>query len=121
MDELEEWDEIERRLGGIYAEDDMAGNTKQHPPWVTTLVVSLVVATFTVVSNWWFGDGRQIARVDERTQLMQKQLELLASRPYISRDEFERELSRLDRRLDWLERDSQSGKQREVAGDGKGR
>ena len=106
---LEEWDEIERMLGA-YDDDEgnMSGNEKQSHPVAGSIISGLVVGLVVFGCNYFFGDSRTLAAVAAKLEVMQKQVELLTSRPYISRDEFERELARLDRRLERVERELQS-------------
>lgn len=111
----ERWDEIERLLRADYDDEEqgMAGNSKPQNPWVHTLVISLVAATvagiITGVANRFGSDSsaesKQLTIVTTKLEYVSEQVRLLASRPYITRDEFEREFSRLERRVGEVERE----------------
>lgn len=108
-----DWDEIDARLGGYYGEEEMAGNTKPPHPIVSAIISGVVVGVVIFGLSQFFGDAKYLAGVGAKLEIMQQQLTLLSNRPYLSRDEFERELSRLERRVERVERELQSDEPRQ--------
>ena len=102
------WDEIEARLRGDFDEDEMAARNTKSNGWVQAILVGIVVGVVTTGANRWSSkdteNGEKLTTVITKVEILQEQQRLFAQRPYITREEYERELARLNARIEQIER-----------------
>ena len=104
------WEEIEARLRGDFDddEDEMAARSTKQTGWLQALIVGVVVAVLSSGINRWSSkddeNGVKLTTVLTKVEFLQEQQRLFAQRPYITREEYERELARLNARIEQIER-----------------
>lgn len=107
------WDEIDRRLRGDFDdEDEMAARNAKQAGWTQAIIVGLVVAIVSSTVNRCSSEdrenGQKLTTVITKVEFIQEQQRLIAQRPYVTREEYERELARLNGRLDNIQRSIES-------------
>lgn len=108
------WEEIEARLRGDFDdEDEMAARNTKQAGWLQALIIGLVVGIVSSGFNRWSSkddeNGVKLTTVLTKVEFLQEQQRLFAQRPYITREEYERELARLNARVEQIEQRLRAG------------
>lgn len=84
--------------------DDVPGNSKQNNSWFPALAVGVVISLSQLYVAKQSDRGDTLIEVKTQLSILVKQFDDFTKRGYISKEDFDKAMERLDRRIDALER-----------------